>query len=205
MARKKTNAIYECVQRCTQWIDVEGKSIEKLFRPESEASDIGEMQMEVPKGTIVPKHFEPANEQAELDREEQMEHPEKFVKDDKDLTTLAEIMVKKGFFPHATYKSVLRGENTVNVVDRFGVDIATEAIQATIKDNGGQVEQTDDAKRTRTIASLAVCGKDAKETRSKLGKALREGGVKGWFPGAAPESLAQLVFDSGLAEGLCAG
>jgi hypothetical protein len=180
--KKKEMAEYECVVFGGCVVHVENPNgqgtYEKLFKLNDGDIDYDECMLKVPAGTIVCKHFEPYNEQAEDDRDAQMEAPEKFIEEESDKILIAEIMVKKSFFKT--------------------VDAAMESLTELL--DGKELIQGDDKVRTTTINELASCGKDAKETRSILSKKLKDGGVTGFFRGAQPEALAALVYDNGLHE-----
>lgn len=184
--KKKTEdfAEYECVLPSGCVVHIQnpktGGTSEKLFRLNDGDIPYDECMLKVPRGTVVCKHFEPFNDAAAEDRDEQMEHPERFVKHEIDKVLLAEIMVKKGFF-----------KNKVE---------AAAAITELMKD--GEVEETAESIRAKAIAKMVEeAGATPKEKRSALGKILKDGDVKGFFPGATPESLATLIYDNGLYKG----
>ena len=181
--RSKELSKYECVVYggCTIHIqDPNGDgTLEQLFKMNDGDVPYDQCMIEVPKGTIVCKHFEPHNDQAFDDRDEQMEDPAKFVETEKDVGLLAEVMVKKGFF--------------TSVTD------ASKAIKEEAE--GKELTQGDDIQREAIINKLSTLGKDDKETRQKLNKILKDGKVTGYFKGAMPKKLAELVVENELYEG----
>lgn len=187
MAKKKKEemAEYECVVYGGCTIHVENPNgngtIEKLFRMNDGDVPDDQCKIVVPKGTVVCQHFEPLNEVAEEDRDDQMEDPVKYAKTETDAMLLAEIMVKKGFF--RTKKD------------------AFDAIEEEKKAQGKEFAKSDDVEREELIAQLSTIGKDVKETRQKLNAMLKDGDVTGYFKGAEPYKLAELVVDNELYSG----
>jgi len=182
--RSKELSKYECVVYGGCTIHIENPqgdgTIEQLFKMNDGDVPYDQCMIEVPAGTIVCKHFEPYNDQAHDDRDAQMEEPAKFVETDKDVSLLAEVMVKKGFFTTTTD--------------------ACKAIQDEIGDK--ELTQGDDAQREALIKKLSSLGSDDKETRQKLNKVLKDGGITGYFKGAMPMKLAELVVENELHEGV---
>ena len=203
MARrnKETEAIYECVQQCTIWVEVNGETVEKLYYPYDEdmESEVELWQVTVPQGTVVCKHFVPYNDIAEDDRDDQMENPGKYVEDEKDIITLGEIMAKKGFF-RDEFGANEKGDT---VLKRTSTQVAVEAIKDMLGDDA-IINDTDSSKRAAALEVLTShdgTKEGIKACRQKLGKILRDGGVSGFFPGAEPLALAELVYDNELYTG----
>lgn len=181
MAKKAPKeATYECIQSCTFNVPLDnGKFYNHFFKQEDEAASPDQAELSVPQGTVVSKHFRPMNDVASADRKAQIETPKDFIHTKSDLTLLAEIMVKEGFF-------------------RTRQD-AIEAIEGTVDQSTLDDSDPEETKRIACIADLMGQGKDDKERRQIFGKLLKKAKVT-YFPGGAPAKLAELVYDNGLYE-----
>jgi hypothetical protein len=179
MAKKEaTESTYECTFACTYNVPLEnGKFHNHFFKAVDDTSDPDEAELSVPKGTVVCKHFRPANDQAEADRKAQIETPAKYIFTKECFVMLAEIMVKEGFFSNRAS--------------------AEAAIQATVPK--GQLADSDpeETKRIAGVADLMSRGEDDKERRKLFGALLKKGKVT-YFPGGQPNKLAELVYDNDL-------
>jgi hypothetical protein len=180
MARKKKpeTAKYECILDCTYPVfhEESNEMIDMNFS-RGNGDDKEPDTLVVPAGELVCKHFDPVDEQAEKDRDDQMEHPEKYAKTLRDLVLLSEIMVKEGFFANK--------------------EDAKAAIEDLLEEDlHGENKERDDA-----IKNLLSQGDDKKAQRKVLNAILREGGVTGVFPGSDPKKLAELVYDNDLYKG----
>lgn len=180
---KTTEAVYECVNTCTFNMPLSnGESYAQLYRAISECDREEENSMAVPAGTPVPKHFIPKNDQAKKDRDAQIESPAKFIQTKEHMSIIAGILVKEGMFNN--------------------IEQAIEAVKESAKEEGIESDKlgecsAEETKRIAALDELMSRGKDAKEQRKVLGAILKDGGVK-FFAGAAPDKLAELVYDNEL-------
>lgn len=191
MAKKETNAKYKCVKACTLHVQTKDGSVEKLFIPyDEEMLDEKNMCIEVPAGTVVPQHFMPLNEQAEEDVEEQMSNPAKYCRTERELTLIAERMVKAGWFRD---KKDDKGK-----VVKWAYQVAMDSIRDDMGEAASEIAaEGQDVEREAAIRELLKRGSDAKEQRKVVGDILKGAGVK-FFRGAEPEALAGMVYDEGL-------
>lgn len=160
----------------------DGATYNQLYRSVQETEDKSVSTVSVPSGTVVPKHFKPLNDQAEKDRADQIENPEKYISTKENLILLGEILVKEGMFT--------------------SLHEAKEAIRERAKEIGLNSELLGDASvaETRRIAAIEelLSRADDDKTRRKLfGKILKDGGIT-FFGGAPARNLAQMVYDNDL-------
>ena len=199
MAKKKLTSLYACVasRGCTfDIVNEEGKSYQKKFYPlsdlEAERStqsvkagmqqgglDESRCMLEVPKGEIVCKHFIAYDESADEDREDQMASPSKYIESERDVTLIAELLVKDQQF--RTLDEARAGIKSLEDVD-------VESI----------VEAGKDVARELAIMEMLSRADDDKARRKVLMAILKENDIKGVFPGAAPEAMAGRIYDEEL-------
>jgi len=192
MAKKEKTSLYACVTSCTFDIANEhGEIYQKKFYPISAMEDPANAAMTmggleqsrtmliVPKGEIVCKHFIPYDESAEDDREDQMENPGKYIESERDVTLIAELLVKDGQF-----KKLDDAREGIKSLDQVDVDSIVEA--------GADVA------RELAIKELMERADDDKARRKLFNKILKDNEIKGVFPGADPAALAGRVYDEGL-------
>ena len=211
MARKKKQtALYQCVKSCVfDVVNKHGEVSQQFFRSADVLDDparpltqggpgFADCMLEVPQGEIVCKHFAPANETAEDDREDQCTNPKPYIKNERDIILIAELMAQSGLF-----KDVM-GPSLRNPLKQTVVKTACQVAISTIKevyeiDEDDIVEAGKDVVRERAIMDMLTWGTDAKSQRSAIGKVLKEAGIK-YFPGLQPDILAGLVYDEQLYE-----
>ena len=199
MAKKKKTSLYACVAQrgCTfDIVNERGETYQKKFypindmeSPANQAMQQGGLEesrcmLEVPKGELVCKHFIAYDDSAEEDREDQMSNPSGYIQSERDVTLIAELLVKDGQF-----KTRAAAEEGIKNLE----DVDTDSI----------VEQGKDVARELAIMELMarVDGevKEADKKRRKIFNAiLKEGKVKGVFPGSDPEALAGKIYDEEL-------
>lgn len=210
MAKREQFAEYVCVNKCT-WpvVQSDGVVVDKLFVAEAELEKADgwkeggvsrdRVSLRVPQGEIVGKHFVPANDVAEDDREDQLSNPAKYIETDRDIALLAELMVKKGWFKPVMGTS--KDEQGRLSIEKTAKQVAVDAIKAEndIKDED-VLPATDDLERSKAIKDLMSRADDDKERRKVFGAMLTEADVK-FFRGADPEALAAMVYDEGLYDG----
>lgn len=180
----KPHAEYECVNTCTFNVPLsDGNTYNQYYKAVSESDNPSETNLEVPAGTVVSKHFVPVSEQAKKDRADQMECPEKYIQTKEQLSILADLMVKEGYF-------------------KFHKD-AEASIKERAKEVGVDSEKLGDCSVEETRRIIAVDdllsrAETPKEQRQILNKILKDGGVTKYYKGAEPAALAQMVYDNDL-------
>jgi len=181
MAKKKTEeAVYECVFSCTYNVPLQnGEFHNHFYKQIDEASSLDEAHLAVPQGAVVCKHFIPFNDTAKADRKAQIERPADYIETKREIAMIAEILVKEGFFSTRM--------------------AAEESIKETIDPSKLGDSDPEETKRIAGVADLLSKGEDDKERRKVLGALLKKAKVT-YFPGSAPEKLAELVYDNGLYE-----
>ena len=183
MAKKKPEAVYECMVSCTFNMPMlNGKSYNHFYKSAMECPDESQNSVSVPAGTVVPKHFIPKNDQAKDDRKDQISNPCAYLEDKEKLTLIAEILVKEGFFN--SRKAAEQGIREQAKEKDMDCDSLGEA-------------SAEETRRIRAIDELLSRGKDDKELRKLLGKLLKDGDVS-FFAGAPPAKLAEKVYDNEL-------
>ena len=199
MAKKKETSLYACVAQrgCTfDVVNERGESYQRKFYPisdlEAERStqsvkagmqqgglDESRCMLEVPKGEIVCKHFIPYDDSAEEDREDQMACPAKYIESERDVTLIAELLVKDQQF-----RTVDEAREGIKSLEDVDVDSIVEAGK--------------DVARELAIMEMLSRADDDKERRKLLMKILKDNDIKGVFPGATPEAMAGRIYDEEL-------
>jgi len=211
MARKKKQtALYRCVKNCVfDVVNKHGEVNQKFFtaadvledplRPLTQGGPgYEDCMLEVPQGEIVCKHFVPANETAEDDREDQCSNPKPYIENERDIILIAELMAQAGLFKHVMGPS--RRNPLKQTVVKTARDVAIDTIKEVYEiDEDDIVEAGKDVARERAIMDMLTWGTDAKSQRSAIGKVLKGADIK-YFPGLEPDILAGLVYDEQLYE-----
>lgn len=204
-SRREEYAEYSCITSCTIPVDINGQRVHKLYRTAGEfdysAAHMQEGGIEesdtilaVEKGTIVPHHFAPENDIAFDDREDQLNNPADYIKDEQDMVLIAELMVDEGWF-RDKHKSDEKGRQ---ILDKTAVQLACDSIREMIgEDAAAAIDAGMEKSRLDAYNALAVLGKDEKDTRSQLTAMLKDAGVK-MFWGADTHALINRVLDEGL-------
>lgn len=205
MARKRVkNSLYGCVVPCTfDVVDERGDAYQKHFKAmDSLENDYqlveggvseSDCLLEVPAGELVCKHFIPQNEQAEDDREDQLESPANFIKSERDVTLIGELMVKEGWFK-ATYKTV----DNKRVVVESALERARAAIKARDDINSDDIVSAGaNVQRELAVKAMLEQADNDKALRKALMPILKDAGIK-MFGGADPRAIAERIYDEGL-------
>lgn len=183
MAKAKPEAEYECVVSCTFNVPMlDGTKYCHFYKCVADCDDPSQTNVRIPAGTVVPKHFVPFNEQAKIDRADQIQNPTKYLSDKETLSILAGILVKEGMFD-----SIKAAINAIRE-EAENNDINTDDL------GEASAEET---RKIRAVKELMDRGKDDKERRVIFGKILKEGEVT-FFAGAPPIKLAEKIVDSEL-------
>lgn len=198
-------ALYEARRKCNVHVVIEKDGhpypTTKYFEPNTphEPKPPHIYQYQVPAGEVVSHHFTPVDDQAKEDREDQISHPEKYIRSEYDAGMIAELMVDAGFFEDERFYDDKRGQF---VVRKSAKRVAMESIKDTIGESTymallkGETVAEEHNKKEAAIKEL--CEQDKKA----LLKMLRDADItKGYFPGQPIEKIAAFVYDKGLYEG----
>ena len=215
MARKRSSkrpeeqSIYSCINPCTIAVghDVGGNVVHKLYRTASEVElsearlqdggmDGDDCFLKVSPRSVVPHHFAPENDSAYDDREDQVNNPGKYIKEEMDMRIIAELMVDEGWF-RDRMKEDDKGRN---ILDRLAIDLACDSIKEIMGDDASLIEDGADTARTKLFNELMTLGKDEKDTKKQVIAKLKAGGVK-MFWGAELSALVNRVLEEELYEG----
>ena len=167
-------ALYEAVIECTWPVTGQDGNYKHIYFP------IGR-PLTVPKGEVVGPSFKPTNLQAEKDREDQLENPDKYHHKDMFRTAvLAELLVKE----HGIRDTYRVDENGVKHVTRLA---KTEAMSLILGVDDSNIAEAVDP------AAVAIADIKSKLDGKAMRKLLKDNGVK-FFQGLKESQLAEVIY-----------
>lgn len=188
MAKVTKTSLYACITTCTaDVVSDKGEAYQRRFFAISDLEtdklveggvDESRCMYQVPKGEIVCMHFIPVDDNAKEDREDQMTNPGKYIKTERDIILIGELLCKDGQF-RSTKAAVAAIKDMENVDDSLIVPAGA------------------DVQRELAILELMSRADDDKARRKMFLDILAAGDVK-MFRGADPSAMAGRIYDEEL-------